>query len=66
MSCSPFGIVLNQRKYCLDLLSNSVLLACKPVTSHMEPSPPISESEDVLLLDLGKYRRLIEHLPYSH
>ena len=33
ISCSPSGIVLNQRKYCLDFLSDSGLLACKPASS---------------------------------
>jgi len=64
ISCSPSGIVFNQRKYCLDLLSYSGLLACKPASSPMEPSYPLSESEGSLLLNPGEYRRLIERLLY--
>jgi len=51
ISCSPSGIVLNQRKYFLDLLSDSGLLACKPTFSPMEPSCPLFESECSLLLN---------------
>ena len=64
ISRSPSSIVLNQRKYCLDLLSNSGLLACKPASSPMEPSYPLSESEGSLLLNQGEYRRLIWRLLY--
>jgi len=64
ISRSPSGIVLNQQKYCLDLFSNSGLLACKPASSPMEPSYPLSESEGSLLLNPGEYRRLIGRLLY--
>jgi len=64
ISRSPSGIVLNQRKYCLDLLSDSGLLACKSAFSPMEPSYPLSESEGSLLLNPGEYRRLIGRLLY--
>jgi len=64
ISHSPSGIVLNQRKYCLDLLSDNGLLACKPAFSPMEPSCPLSESEGSLLLNPSEYRRLIGHLLY--
>ena len=64
ISRSPSGIVLNQRKYCLDLLSDSGLLACKFASSLMEPSYPLFESEGSLLLNPGEYRRLIERLLY--
>jgi len=64
ISSSPSGIVLNQRKYCLDLLSDSGLLACKPASSPMEPSCPLSKSEGSLLLNPGEYRKLIGHLLY--
>jgi len=33
ISCLPYDIVLNQQKYCLDILFDSGLLACKPATS---------------------------------
>jgi len=64
ISRSPSGIILNQQKYCLDLLSDSGLLACKSASSPMEPSCPIFESESSLLLNLGEYRRLIGRLLY--
>ena len=62
---SPFGIVLNQQKYCLlDLLSHSGLLTCKFASSLMEPSYPLFESEGSLLLNPDEYRRLIGCLLY--
>jgi len=64
ISRSPSGIVLNQQKYCLDILSDSGLLACKPASSPMEPSYPFSESEGSLLLNPSEYRRLIGHFLY--
>ena len=64
ISRSPSGIVLNQRKYCLDLLSDSGLLACKPASFPMEPSYPFSKSKGSLLLNPGEYRILIGCLLY--
>jgi len=64
ISHSPSGIVLNQQKYCLDLLSDNGFLACKPAFSPMEPFCPLSESEGSLLLNPSEYRRLIGHLLY--
>jgi len=64
ISRSPSGIVLNQRKYCLDILSDNDLLAYKPATSPMKPSCPLSKSEGLLLLNPGEYRRLIGRLLY--
>jgi len=65
ISRSPSSIVLNQRKYCLDILSDSGLLAYKPSFSPMEPSYPLSESEGSLLLNLGEYRRLFGRFLYT-
>ena len=62
ISFPPFGIILNQQKYCLDIYNG--LLACKPTTSSMEPSCLLSKSEGWLLLNQDKYRRLIGRLLY--
>ena len=64
ISRSPSGIVLNQWKYCLDLLYESGLLACKPASSSMEPSYPLFKSEGSSLLNPSEYRRLSRCLLY--
>ncbi|GJR17536.1 ribonuclease H-like domain-containing protein [Tanacetum coccineum] len=56
-----------RRKYCLDLLSNFGLLACKPFVIHLEQNAFItSEPSDVdhVIDNITKYQKLIGKLIY--
>ncbi|KAL9858680.1 putative RNA-directed DNA polymerase [Arabidopsis thaliana] len=59
------GISVCQRKYCLGLLEESGLLACRPSSIPMEPSQKLSNHTDEPALDsLEAYRRLVGKLMY--
>ncbi|XP_061361892.1 uncharacterized mitochondrial protein AtMg00810-like [Gastrolobium bilobum] len=64
ISRSKQGIVLNQRKYALELLSDSGLLAMKPVSTPMDPSTKLRRDLGSRLQDDGPYRRLVGRLLY--
>ena len=57
-------ISLCQRKYTLDLLANTGLLASKLVSTPMEPSAKFSSSVGQSVSDVSQYRRLIGKLLY--
>ncbi|XP_019058521.1 PREDICTED: uncharacterized protein LOC109116842, partial [Tarenaya hassleriana] len=61
---SKLGISVSQRKYCLDLISDSGFLACKPVSTPLDPGVRLSRDSGVLLPDIPAYRRLIGRLLY--
>ncbi|XP_057444716.1 uncharacterized mitochondrial protein AtMg00810-like [Lotus japonicus] len=61
---STTGIVLNQRKYTLELISDSGLLGCKPASTPMDHSHKLGVSTGKPLDDIGSYRRLIGRLLY--
>nr|KYP48597.1 Retrovirus-related Pol polyprotein from transposon TNT 1-94 [Cajanus cajan] len=58
------GLVLNQRKYCLEILSEFGLTGCKPVNSPTYPSVKLNEDEGDLITDPTSFRRLIGKLLY--
>ena len=60
---SKRGIFLSQRKYVLDLLSETGKLAAKPCQSPMAQSLHITR-EGELFEDLKRYRRLVGKLNY--
>ena len=35
---SNSGVVISQRKYTLDILTNTSMLDCKPVDTHLDPN----------------------------
>ena len=64
---SKEGIVISQRKYILDLLSETGLLGCKPADTPMDPTKRLSRSEESSPVDKGRYQRLVGKLIYlSH
>lgn len=57
------GIYLSQRKYCLELLHDFVLLGCKPVKTPLDMNTAISdigiEDKDDILSNITEYLKLI-------
>jgi len=58
------GLVLNQRKYCLDILSEFGLTACKPINTPSSPTVKLNDDTSDLLDDPINFRRLIGKLVY--
>jgi len=61
---SKKGIMMNQRKYVLKLLSDAGLLACKPAFTRMNNLIKLSSTESVSFTYVHAYRRLIGRLMY--
>ncbi|KAK3016508.1 hypothetical protein RJ639_007197 [Escallonia herrerae] len=60
----PRGLFLSQRKYALDILSESGLSVSKPAAFPMEQNHGLALAGSPLLSDPGPYRRLIGRLVY--
>ena len=61
---SKAGLVLNQKKFCLEILSEFGLTSCKPANSPANASVRLNSDEGDLLEDVTSFRRLIEKLLY--
>ncbi|CAN0874904.1 Retrovirus-related Pol polyprotein from transposon RE1, partial [Linum grandiflorum] len=61
---SSKGIVLSQRKYILDLLTETGMLGCKPIDTPMEPNKKLSFEGTMPTVDVGNYQRLVGKLIY--
>ncbi|XP_020963635.1 uncharacterized protein LOC110265147 [Arachis ipaensis] len=61
---SPTGIFLNQRKYALDIIIETGLLGSRPSSIPLEENHRLALANGPLLLDPGRYRRLIRSLIY--
>lgn len=63
---SSSGIYLHQRKYCLDIISDTGLLASKPSSIPMEQNHNLqsSTSTELSVKDISIYRRLVGRLIY--
>jgi len=61
---SKKGIMMNQRKYALELLTDAGLLACKPAVTPMDNLVKLSSIGSVSFTDVHVYRRLIGRLMY--
>ena len=58
------GLVLNQRKYCLEILAEFGLTGCKPENSPANQSVKLTEDDGDLISDPTAFRRLIGKLLY--
>jgi hypothetical protein len=64
---SKRGIFLSQRKYVLDLLTETGMLACKPAETPIEMNHKLGIFPDQTPTDKGRYQRLVGRLIYlSH
>ncbi|XP_059654466.1 uncharacterized mitochondrial protein AtMg00810-like [Cornus florida] len=64
---SKEGVFTNQRKYVLDLLSETGLLGCKPTETPIEPNLKLQPSKDEEVMNREQYRRYVGRLIYlSH
>ena len=61
---SNSGVVISQRKYTLNILTDTGMLDCKPVDTPMDPNVKLVPSQGELLRDPGRYRRLVSKLNY--
>jgi len=61
---SKHGISLCQRKYCLDLLSDSGSINYKPVSTPSDPSIKLHNDSSLPYDDIPSYRRLVGRLLY--
>lgn len=61
------GIALSQRKYVLDLLTETGMLACKPAETPIEVNHKLGIFPNQIPTDIGRYQRLVGRLIYlSH
>jgi len=61
---SKTGIMINQRKYALELLTDAGLLACKPAFTPIDNHEKFSSTGSIPFTDIQAYRRLIKRLMY--
>ena len=61
---SNSGVVISQRKFTLDILTDTNMLDCKPVDTPMDLNVKLVPSQGELLRDPGRYRRLVGKLNY--
>jgi hypothetical protein len=61
---SAQGISLSQRKYVIDLLTETGMLACKPASTPMETNHKLKIFPHQVPTDIGRYQRLVGRLIY--
>lgn len=64
---SKHGIFLSQRKYILDLLTETGMLGCKPINTPIEQNHKLFQCQSATSTDKQRYQRLVGKLIYlSH
>ena len=61
---SKFGVVINQRKYALEILEETGMRDCKLVDTPMDLNVKFILGQGEPLRDPGRYRRLVGKLNY--
>ena len=61
---SKRGIFVSQRKYTLDLLKKTSMLGCKLTSTHVDSKRKLRREEKRVLVDKGRYQRLVGRLIY--
>jgi hypothetical protein len=61
---SAQGISLSQRKYVIDLLTETGVLACKPASTPMETNHKLGILPHQVPTNIGRYQRLVGRLIY--
>uniref|UniRef100_A0A803QBK1 Reverse transcriptase Ty1/copia-type domain-containing protein n=1 Tax=Cannabis sativa TaxID=3483 RepID=A0A803QBK1_CANSA len=57
---SKEGVLVNQRKYVIDMLYETGMTGCKPAESPIEPNLKLNLSKEEDVLNKEKYQRLVE------
>ena len=57
-------VVISQRKYTLNVLTDTGMLDCKPVDTPLDSNVKLVLGKGELLRDPGRYRRLVGNLNY--
>ena len=57
-------MVISQRKYTLNILTDTGMLNCKHVDTPMDPNVKLIPSQGEILREPGRYRRLVGKLNY--
>ena len=58
------GIAISQRKYALDILTETGMLDCRPNDTLTDPNIKLLPGQGEPLQDPGRYRRLVGRLNY--
>nr|CAD1818494.1 unnamed protein product [Ananas comosus var. bracteatus] len=61
---SKKGITVSQRKYVVDLPSETEMLGCKPVETPMDSTVKLDNNDSSAPVDKERYQRLVEKLLY--
>ena len=64
VSRGPEGIFVSQRKYALDIVTDTGNLGCQPAATPLEQNHKLAISTSPVLTDPNKYRRLMGRLIY--
>ena len=64
MARSRQGILVSQRKYALDLLSETGMSGCRPIDTPMDPNTKLKSRNEETAVEKGQYQRLVGKLIY--